>query len=246
MEIDAKGIYYRDLNRMIRSAMENGESRFVLRNVNGQRYIADGIDRKISMDIYGTPGQDMAAFMKGPDIVVHGNAQDGIGNTMDDGRIVIRGMAGDIAGYGMRGGSIFIRGDAGYRVGIHMKAYRNKVPAIVIGGKAGDFLGEYMAGGIIVLLGMYGQDTNGRPPAGGFLGTGMHGGVIYVRGGVDDHILGKGLAPEKTTEEDREVLGRYIEEFCAAFDLDPAEVWEKEFVRISPKTHRPYGNMYAY
>ena len=246
MEIDARGIYYRDLNKMIREAVAGGERRFVLRNVNGQRYIGDGIEGRVKIDIYGTPGQDMAAFMKGPEIVVHGNAQDGVGNTMDDGKIAITGMAGDIVGYGMRGGRIYIQGDVGYRVGIHMKAYKDKIPAIVIGGKAGDFLGEYMAGGVIILLGMFGEDRNGVPAAGDFLGTGMHGGTIYVRGRVEEHMLGKGLKPEEATPEDMKTIRPYLKEFCQSFGLDLNGILDGTFSRIAPTTHRPYGNMYAY
>jgi glutamate synthase domain-containing protein 3 len=78
---------------------------------------------------------------------------------MDEGKIVIHGHAGDIAGYSMRGGSIFIRDDVGYRVGIHMKEYQDKVPAIVVGGTAQDFLGEYMAGGVLVVLGLTLSDS---------------------------------------------------------------------------------------
>ncbi len=246
MEIDARGIYYRDLNKMIRTAVADGERRVILKNVNGHRYLADGIEKKIRMDIYGTPGQDMAAFMKGPEIVVHGNAQDGVGNTMDDGKVAIEGMAGDIVGYGMRGGRIYIRGDVGYRVGIHMKAYKEKVPVIVIGGKAGDFLGEYMAGGVIILLGMFGADRNGRPPAGNFLGTGMHGGAIYVRGEVEPHRLGVGLKPGEATAEDMKAIRSYLKEFCQTFDLDLKDILGEKFYKIAPATHRPYGNMYAY
>ena len=69
----------------------------------------------------------------------------GIGNTMNDGRVIVHGNSTDITGYSMRGGKIFIQGEVGYRVGIHMKAYKEKQPLIVIGGKAGDFFGEYMA-----------------------------------------------------------------------------------------------------
>jgi len=246
MEIDARGVHYRELNKWVRMAVAGGERRFVLRNVNGQRYIADGIEKKIKMDVYGTPGQDMAAFMKGPEIVVHGNAQDGVGNTMDDGKIAIEGMAGDIVGYGMRGGKIYIRGDVGYRVGIHMKAYKDKIPAIVIGGRAGDFLGEYMAGGMIILLGMFGEDRNGRPPAGNYLGTGMHGGAIYIRGEVDPYWLGKGLKPEEATAEDMKVIRPHLKDFCQTFDLDLKEILTEKFYKVAPATHRPYGNMYAY
>lgn len=246
MEINAKGVYYKDLNKLIRSAVAAGEKDFVLKNVNGQRYIADGIGEEIRMNIYGTPGQDLAAFMKGPEITVHGNAQDGVGNTMDDGRVNIEGMAGDIVGYGMRGGQIYILGDVGYRVGIHMKAYGGKVPLIIVGGKAGDFLGEYMAGGMIILLDMFGKTGNGRPAAGNFVGTGMHGGAIYVRGAVEQHRLGAGLKPDPATDEEMETIKPYLKEFCRAFNLNLQEILKEKFQRIAPYTHRPYGNLYAY
>jgi glutamate synthase domain-containing protein 3 len=246
MEIDAAGIYYKDLNKMIRQAVSNGVDDIVLHNINGQRYIGNGIDRKISLMIEGTPGQDMAAFMKGPEIVVEGNVQDGIGNTMDDGKIVVRGMAGDIIGYGMRGGEIYIRGDVGYRVGIHMKSYEEKVPVITIGGKAGDFLGEYMAGGIIILLGMFGQASGSQPIAGNFLGTGMHGGTIYTRGPVDSHRLGKGLGIKEACPQDIDAIKPYLQEFCSQFGTDIDEILAEKFYCVYPTTHRPYGNMYAY
>lgn len=246
MEINATGIYYKDLNRMIRQAVSRGESDIVLRNINGQRYIGNGIDRRVNLVIQGTPGQDMAAFMKGPAIYVDGNAQDGIGNTMDDGKIVVRGMAGDIVGYGMRGGQIYVRGDVGYRVGIHMKSFEEKVPVIVIGGRAGDFLGEYMAGGIIILLGMQGEYRNGQPIAGNFLGTGMHGGAIYTRGPVEAHSLGKGLGIKQACAQDIKAIKPFLEEFGRQFGTDLDEILAEQFYCIYPKTHRPYGNMYAY
>ena len=92
--------------------------------------------------------------MNGPKLVVHGNAQDGCGNTMNEGQIIIHGHAGDVTGNSMRGGKIFVRDYVGYRVGIHMKEYQKKIPQIVIGHTAGDFLAEYMAGGVMVILGL--------------------------------------------------------------------------------------------
>ena len=74
--------------------------------------------------------------MDGPKIIVHGNGQDGIGNTMNSGTIIIHGDAGDILGHSMRGGQIFVKGDVGYRVGIHMKEYKDLVPVVVVGGAA--------------------------------------------------------------------------------------------------------------
>jgi len=43
-------------------------------------------------------------------IQVYGNGQDGIGNTMNDGKIIVHGNAGDLLAMSMRGGKIFIRG----------------------------------------------------------------------------------------------------------------------------------------
>ena len=244
-EINAKGIYYRDLNQIIRSAIKEGEKDFILKNVNGQRYIVAGVDVPIKMEIYGTPGQDLGAFMKGPYVRVHGNAQDGVGNTMDEGKIVIEGSAGDVVGYAMRGGKIYIQGDVGYRVGIHMKAFKEKVPVIVIGGKAGDFLGEYMAGGIIILLGMFSPIAD-KPLTGICLGTGMHGGVIYIRGQVSPHLLGNGLSPCELTEEDRQILHTHLSDYCNELQLDLEEILQGDFCKVVPVTHRPYGNLYAY
>ena len=77
----------------------------------------------------------------------------------------------------MRGGKIYIQGNAGYRAGIHMKAYKEKIPVMIIGGYAGSFLGEYQAGGIIIVLGLH---TDRRHIVGNFPCTGMHGGKMFL------------------------------------------------------------------
>lgn len=242
--LDAKNIYYRQLNESIRRAIRDGADEIELDNVNGQRFIGTGIKGEVKFTVHGVPGQDMGAFMCGPDIRVTGNAQDGVGNTMDEGRIVVDGLAGDVIGYAMRGGRIFIRSDVGYRVGIHMKAYKDKRPAIVIGGKAGDFLGEYMAGGVILLLGMFSGKPY-APIAGRSLGTGMHGGVIYVRGGIDENLLGPGLAAAEADEGDMAVIRGLANEFASGLDLDAEEILSEPFIAVKPFSHRPYGNMYV-
>ena len=242
--LDAEGVYYRQLNEDIRRLAADGAREFVIENVKGQRYIATGLDGDYRFTIHGVPGQDMAAFMRGPHIRVLGNVQDGVGNTMDAGKVVVDGLAGDVLGYAMRGGRIFVKGDVGYRVGIHMKAYMDNVPVIVVGGKAGDFLGEYMAGGIILLLGMF-SDKPDAPVAGRSLGTGMHGGVIYVRGGVPEEQLGPGLSAQPCTREDLEAIRGLVEDYAAELQLDADDVLDAEFVKIKPFSHRPYGNLYV-
>ena len=96
--LDASGVYFKEFNEKIRAAVADGVTDIVLENVNGQRYIADAMAADVSITIKGVPGQDMGSFMRGPRIRVEGNAQDGVGNTMDDGRIVITGLAGDVLG----------------------------------------------------------------------------------------------------------------------------------------------------
>lgn len=242
--LDAKGAYYKQFNEQIREAIENGVTDFTLKNVNGQRYIATGVEGDIKFTVKGVPGQDMAAFMRGPYIRVQANAQDGVGNTMDDGKVVVEGMAGDVIGYAMRGGKIYIRGDVGYRVGIHMKSYMEYVPVIVVGGKAGDFLGEYMAGGIILLLGMF-SDKPDAPVTGRSMGTGMHGGVIYVRGEVPEDQLGPGLSTKPVDQEDLKKIKEIVEDYSNELKLDAKEILDSDFMKIQPFSHRPYGNLYV-
>ncbi len=240
-KIDAYGVYYRDLNTMLRSFNGNGIEKIELRNVYGQRYIGTDLDSHISVDIYGTPGNDLGAFMRGPRITVHGNVQDGCGNTMDHGQIVVHGRAGDLVGHSMRGGKIFIRDDAGYRVGIHMKEYLGKRPAIVIGGTAQDFLGEYMAGGVLVVLGLNMKEKvhNAR-----FVGTGMHGGTMYIRGEV--HHVGEEVEVTSLEEADFRLLKNLVDEFSGYYGLDAEKILEDKFNKFTPVSHRPYGRLYAY
>lgn len=243
MEIDAASSHYRDLNEAINRAIKDGAKHLVLKNVNGQRYIGAGLQGEdISIDIYGVPGNDMAVFMDGPTIRAFDNAQDGVANTMNAGNIYIHGHAGDVCGYGMRGGRLFVRGDVGYRVGIHMKAYMGKTPIVVIGGTAGHFLGEYMAGGIIILLGL--ERRRGQQIAGDYLGTGMHGGTIFVRGEVDSRRVGKEVGTEKPDDSEYVLLKRELSEFAKVFHISYDEIMSAPFVKLYPKTHRPYGPMY--
>jgi len=242
LRIDAAGIYYRDLNDRIHAAMGNGEREFVLENVRGQRYLGTGLGDGVKITINGVPGNDLGAFMNGAEVIVNGNGQDGVGNTMNAGRIVIRGDAGDVLGHSMRGGHIFVRGDAGYRTGIHMKEYRERFPVLVVGGTVRDYLGEYMAGGILAVLGLNSADGS---PVGEFVGTGMHGGVIYIRGGVEPYQLGKEVGPDEIKDQAWQTLERILADYAARVGM-PAEFRREEFIRLLPKSTRPYGKLYAY
>ncbi|MCD1294093.1 hypothetical protein CUJ83_03675 [Methanocella sp. CWC-04] len=244
MKIDANEMNYKDLNNKVRKLVEDGEACIELDHICGQKFIGDGLKGRSKIVINGVPGNDLAAFMDGPEIIVHSNGQDGIGNTMNSGKVVIHGHAGDVIGYAMRGGKIFIKGDVGYRVGIHMKSYGNHIPCIVVGGTASNFFGEYMAGGVMVLLGL--GEHNGDPISGDYTGTGMHGGVIYVRGDIDDSYLGREVKKVELDSHDISRLCKLVAEYCSHFGYDYDEVMSKPFIKLVPKSHRPYGNMYAH
>ncbi len=66
--IDSQGVYYKFLNEAVRGALAEGAKKIVINNVNGQRYIGTGLKGKdVRIEVHGTPGQDMAMFMDGPD-----------------------------------------------------------------------------------------------------------------------------------------------------------------------------------
>jgi glutamate synthase domain-containing protein 3 len=240
--VDASGLRYRELNRILRDLVASGVKRIELYNVQGQRYIGTSLGGNIEIVISGTPGNDLGAFMDGPKIHVCGNAQDGCGNTMNSGEIVVNGSVGDIPGYAMRGGRLFIKENVGYRAGIHMKEYGSQIPAMVVGGTPGDFLAEYMAGGIIVLLGLNLEHDKIHRLS--HVGTGMHGGRIYVRGEISG--LGKEAVVKEITDQDISMLQPLIEDFSRHFDYDPRKIIDSEFLKITPNSDRPYEKLYAY
>jgi glutamate synthase domain-containing protein 3 len=248
-EIDATGIPTKELNERMRALMLQGIEKFILKNVCGQRYIGtrlyskNGSKRRLDIEIIGTPGSDLGAFLSGHRIRIHGNVQDGVGNTMDDGKIVVEGRAGDVLGFSMRGGKIFVRDSVGYRTALHMKEYLEKKPVLVIGGTSQDFLGEYMAGGIVILLGL-----GGMPHSQNFIGTGMHGGVIFIRGKIDKLQVACQVEISVPNEEDRAVLDKLVGEFVEQFPdlgVSKEDLMKGEFTKLAPKSKRPYAKMYA-
>jgi glutamate synthase domain-containing protein 3 len=246
--IDAAKKYYKVLNNEIYAAVNDGAKSIELINVNGQRYIADGLKKPVKLIINGTPGNNLGSFMDGPEIIVLSNAQEQVANTMNGGKIVILGDASDVVGYGMRGGKIFVRGDVGYRVGIHMKEYKRQVPVIVVGGTTGDFLGEYMAGGIIIVLGITRDEEKQEELdiVGDYVGTGMHGGAIFVRGKeVPPYRLGSEPQRVDLTDKDQKFLETTLKEFCKDVDFNFQNVMSEPFYKYIPLSHRPYGKVYA-
>ena len=193
---EGKPLGYKELNEKIHNGADSGYKHIIVKNVLGQRFIADCMEHTdLKIDIYGTPGNDLGVFLSGPTIEVFGNCEDQTGNTMNAGTIIVHGNAWDVTGLAARNGRIFVKGDGGYRIGIHMKEYQNQRPVVVYGGQVKEFFGEYMAGGVLVALGM--KFENGKisdvpedDVVLGSVGSGIHGGAIYVRGKIPEHNLG--------------------------------------------------------
>ena len=212
-------------------------------NVIWQRFIGDGIRGEgVTLTVNGVPGGDLAMFMSGPTIIVHGNADHAPGNTMDKGKIIIHGSAGDAVAHSMRGGRVYVRDNIGYRGGIHMKQYTDKRPILVVGGAARAFLGEYMAGGLLIVLGL-----TGIPPIEERgVGSGIHGGEIYIRGPVDTNTLGVGAKQTPATDEQKLMIKPIIEDFAQVFGIDAKALISSEYTRISPASARPFANKYTW
>ena len=240
--INAKNTNYRTLNELIGKAAKTSKN-IKLTNVFGQRYIGRALNENVKITVYGTPGNDTAAYMDGAEIEIFGSVQDALANTMNRGKIIVRGRCGDTAGYAMRGGEIYIEGSVGYRVGIHMKEYGDSKPVIVAGGSAGDFLGEYMAGGAIILLGLgleKGESITGR-----FCATGMHGGAVYLYGGTDSFNLGKEAAETNLSPQDKRFLKKHLTAYAKYFNKDLSLIKIEDFKKYSALNKNPYKNMYC-
>lgn len=237
MNIDAKKLGFAELNNEIRNTDED----CLISNCCGQRFIAAGMsDKKISVS--GIPGNALGAYLNGAVIDVEDNAQDAVGDTMNAGKIIVHGGIGDAPGYAMRGGEIFVKGNAGYRAGIHMKAYREKKPILVIGGRTGSFLGEYQAGGLIVVLGL---NDDGKKIVGNFPCTGMHGGKIFLRSKCEGIKFPSQVSAKPATDEDKEEIKKYVEEFCGYFGYDSEGLLKDDFTVVTPDSKNPYKQMYV-
>jgi glutamate synthase domain-containing protein 3 len=237
MNINATGLDFIDLNEALRQSRGSCN----ITNCLGQRFLAAGISDK-TVTVSGIPGNALGAYLNGAKIEVMGNAQDAVGDTMNDGTIVIHGNVGDAVGYAMRGGHIYVQGNAGYRAGIHMKAYKEKQPAIVIGGKAGSFLGEYQAGGTIIVLGLVDND---KPIVSNFTSTGMHGGKMFLRSDCRDIVFPKQVSTRPASAGDLEEIEKYVAEYCRLFGADNAELMASPFTVVTPDSSNPYRQLYV-
>ncbi|MDA3894851.1 MAG: pyridine nucleotide-disulfide oxidoreductase, partial [Desulfobacteraceae bacterium] len=114
------------------------------------------------IDIIGPVSDDVGWLNAGAEIVVHGNAGNGLANAMAQGKV-------------------YVGGNAGSRGMTMTKSNpRFAPPEVWVLGSVGDYFGEFMAGGVAVVCGFDGQNPEnvlGYRPL-----VGMVGGKVFFRG----------------------------------------------------------------
>ena len=239
LEINATNLKTKEINNLISS--NTGD--ILIKNCLGQRFIAAGdMDKNIILE--GIPGNALGAYLNGSKIVVYGNVEDQVADTMNDGTIIVNGNAGDALGYSMRGGNIFIKGNVGYRCGIHMKEYSNKIPCIVVGGVCGSFLGVYLAGGKIIVLGL-GEENKGKNLVHNFACYGMHGGKVFFRCKENKLTFPEQVIKKVATKDDLDEISEKIKVFSKLFNYDYNEIMNSDFTVALPNNSNPYKQMYV-
>jgi NADPH-dependent glutamate synthase beta subunit-like oxidoreductase/glutamate synthase domain-containing protein 3/Pyruvate/2-oxoacid:ferredoxin oxidoreductase delta subunit len=147
----------------------------------GGRLWTDG-DETIYIRIEGHSGQRVGSMgFPGTNIEVMGPASDDLGWLNAGARIILHGNAANGTGNAMAQGKIFVSGNTGSRAMTMTKQNpRFDPPELWVLGSVGDYFGEFMAGGIAVICGVNPQN------AGNVLGyrplVGMVGGKVFFRG----------------------------------------------------------------
>ncbi len=127
----------------------------------GQRLGSMGLPHTF-IEVLGPASDDVGWLNAGAEIVVHGNAGNGVANAMAQGKI-------------------FIGGNVGARAMTMTKHNpRFDPPELWVLGSAGDYLGEFMAGGIAVICGVESQTPENVLGSRPFVGMG--GGKVIFPG----------------------------------------------------------------
>ncbi|MBI9085035.1 MAG: FAD-dependent oxidoreductase [Desulfobacterales bacterium] len=148
--------------------------------IGGRLWPKDG--RRIHITVEGPAGQRLGAMgYPGTNIDVMGPASDDVGWLNAGAQIVIHGNAGNGVANAMAQGKIYVAGHIGAR-GMTMTKQNPRFdpPELWVLGSVGDYFGEFMAGGVAVVCGVDPQDPANVLGYRPFVG--MVGGRVYFRG----------------------------------------------------------------
>ncbi|MDZ4164497.1 MAG: pyridine nucleotide-disulfide oxidoreductase, partial [Smithellaceae bacterium] len=172
-------------------------------------------DEEVRIRVLGISGQRLGA-MGFPNTLIDavGPASDDVGWLNSGARIVVRGNAGNGAGNAMAQGKIYIAGNIGAR-GMTMTKQNPRFapPELWVLGSTGDSFAEFMAGGIAVICG---HGTTGNDNVLGWRPcVGMVGGKIYFRGKQESYSANDALLSHPG-EEDWQWLVSHMKEYLGA------------------------------
>ena len=179
-------------SRLMNKAYRLGWKEYICFGYRGQRFTGCGFGEKthnVKIDVYDSSGDYLASGIDGMEIILHGNAQDQLGQIMKSGTLVVHGDVGQTFMYGAKGGDVYILGNAAGRPLINATGH----PRVIINGTCLDYLAEsFMAGdplngGGFVILNAVKYNEDGKltghvtPYPGSNLFSLASGGAIYIR-----------------------------------------------------------------
>ncbi len=188
----------------INTMLQNAESgAFSVANPMGIHAIAAGLMNPVDVEIEGHTGYFCGGMNKNANIIVNGNAGQGLGQNIMSGSIRVKGNASAAAAATGHGGLVVIDGDASSRCGISMKGVD-----IVVGGSVGHMSAFMAQAGNLVICGDAGPD----------LGDSLYEARIFVGGNVSS--LGSDCVEKSMTPEHLATLTDLLER--AGMDADPS------------------------
>jgi len=178
----------RILEERIQAAVRQGARRLEIdamgqHGLGGRLWISK--DEPISVTITGSPGQRIGSKgFPGTTIQVMGPASDDVAWLNAGAEVIVNGNASNGVCNAMAQGKVFIAGNIGSR-GMTMTKTNPRFdpPELWVLGSVGDYFAEFMAGGTAVVCGHEAQNAKnvlGYRPC-----VGMVGGRIFVRGPID-------------------------------------------------------------
>ncbi len=206
IEIDARDLETRDVNRRIRRALAEGYRDITILNPGAKHNLGVGILQPCHLTFEGSCGYFAAGLIDGPQVHIKGRVGWALAENMMDGEVVVEGSAGSSCGAALRGGTIVVHGNAGGRTGINQKG-----GDIIVDGDAGFLTGFMMQKGRIVVTGDLGRAT----------GDSMYDGEIFAGGAVES--LGTDAVPAEVDELDR----RWLAEKFERYGLVEPDSWRK-------------------
>ncbi|MHB8139461.1 MAG: FAD-dependent oxidoreductase [Smithellaceae bacterium] len=162
---------------------------------SGQRLGSMGFANTV-IEAFGPASDDIGWLNAGAEIIVHGNATNGVANAMAQGKV-------------------YIDGDIGAR-GMTMTKHnpRFEPPELWVFGKVGDSFAEFMAGGIAVICGSGAEDDKnvlGYRPC-----IGMVGGKIFFRGNQEIYSTADAKLLTDLPEDEWQWLQTNMKQFLQA------------------------------